>query len=357
MKSKKISDIVTITLNYNNKDLTFDIKRFNKLSKVKEKAFQLFYPIKSDIILKYNNKDLYDLLEQSIGLIFENKKKLKFKIEPQIGTQRLIKKLINRSNNNIFYRNQEISKQTLSAEKYNSLNTEATNRIKYNRKLPPIKNNITSNYFDNKFEINIFTYKICKNCMRKKTNNFCRKCDAFICSNCSYKRHKNHLIFGINLDDEDINIDNYKNELMNNYSSTINDLDNLETIKKKELKEDEWKAKYNKAINTLAQIVQKNLSKFKEEENNEEENKENDNEEFKKNLKKEKNNINNIVISINKDPFKLFKEINEKEKLVQKMIKKNNKENNKIDEIFDQIENEIDDIIYNLEEDIFSKIN
>ena len=354
LKSKKISDMVTITLNYNNKDLSFTIKRFNKLSKVKEKAFQLFYPIKSDIILKYNNKDLSDLLEQSIGLIFENKTKLKIKIEPQIGTQRLIKKLINKSNINIFYRNQEISKQALSAEKYNSLNTETTNRIKYNRKLPPIKNNITSNYFDNKYEINIFTYKICKDCMRKKSNTFCRKCNAFICSNCSNKRHKSHLILGINHDDESINIENYKNEIMNTFSSTINDLNNLETIEKEELNEDEWKTKYNKVINTLVQIVQKNLDKFKEDENNEEEN---NSKEFKTILKEEKNNINNIVISINKDPFKLFKEINEKEKSVLKMIKKNNKENNKIDEMFDKIENEFDDIIYNLEEDIFSKIN
>ena len=43
MKNKRISDIITITLNYNNKDLAFTTKRFNKLSKVKEKAFQLFY--------------------------------------------------------------------------------------------------------------------------------------------------------------------------------------------------------------------------------------------------------------------------------------------------------------------------
>ena len=359
MKNKRISDIITITLNYNNKDLAFTTKRFNKLSKVKEKAFQLFYPIKSDIILKYNNKDLSDLLEQSIGLIFENKTKLKIKIEPQIGTQRLIKKLIFKSYKNIFNRNSEIDKQPLSADKYNSLITETTNRIKYNRKLPPIKNNITSNFLENKLEVNIFTYKICKDCTRKKTNNFCRNCDEFICLNCTKKKHKNHPIIEINLDNEKSNIEKYKNKLINKFSSTINDLDKLENIEKEELSEDEWKQKYNKAINNLTQIIQKNLNRINNNENNEGNNNNNKNEskEFKTKLKEEKNNINNIVISINKDPFKLFKKINEKEKLVRKLIKKNNKENNKIDEMFDQIENEIDDIIYNLEEDIFSKIN
>ena len=135
INNKKIPDTITITLTYNNKDLTFTMKRFNKLSKVKEKAFQLFYPIKSDITLKYNNKDLSEFLEQSIGLIFENKTRLKIKIEPQIGTQRLVKKLILKSNKNILYRNSEIDKQALSIENYKSLNTETANKIKYIKKL------------------------------------------------------------------------------------------------------------------------------------------------------------------------------------------------------------------------------
>lgn len=358
MKNKRISDIITITLNYNNKDLAFTTKRFNKLSKVKEKAFQLFYPIKSDIILKYNNKDLSEFLEQSIGLIFENKTRIKIKIEPQIGTQRLIKKLIFKSYKNIFNRNSEIDKQPLSADKYNSLITETTNRIKYNRKLPPIKNNISSNFLENNLEINIFTYKICKDCTRKKTNNFCRNCNEFICLNCTKKRHKNHPIIELDLNNEKSNIEKYKNELINKFSSTINDLDKLEKIEKEELSEDEWKQKYNKAINNLTQIIQKNLQKLTKNNNNEENNnKKDENKEFKKQLKEEKNSINNIVISINKDPFKIFKEINEKEKFVRKLIQKNKNENNKIDEIFCQIENEIDDIIYNLEENIFSKID
>ena len=353
LKNRRISDIITITLNYNNKDLSFITKRFNKLSKVKEKAFQLFYPIKSDIILKYNNKDLSQFLEQSIGLIFENKTRIKIKIEPKLENQSLIKKLIFKSYKNIFNRNTEIDKQPLSADKYNYLNTENTYRIKYNRKLPPIKNNITSNFFENKLEINIFTYKICEDCTRKKSNNFCRNCDGFICLNCTKKRHKNHPIIEINLDNEKSNIEKYKNELINKFSSTINNLDKLENIEKEELSEDKWKQKYNNAINNLTQVIQKNIHLFKY---NEENNNKNENNEFKTKLKEEKNNINNIVISINKDPFKIFKEINEKEKFVRKLIKKNSKENNKLDEMFDQIENEIDDVIYNLEENIFSKI-
>ena len=42
-KNKRISDIIIITLNYNNKDISFSTKRFNKLINIKEKAYQLFY--------------------------------------------------------------------------------------------------------------------------------------------------------------------------------------------------------------------------------------------------------------------------------------------------------------------------
>ena len=160
----------------------------------------------------------------------------------------------------------------------------------------------------------------------------------------------------INVDDENINIEKYKNELMNNFSESINNLDNLENIEKNELKVDDWNLKYNNAINKLTKLAKIKLEKMKKNHNdNNVEYKEEDNIDFKKEFKKEINNINNISISINDDPFKLFKEINEKEKSVLQMIKKENKENNIIDDMFFNIEKEIDDIIYNLEEEIFSK--
>jgi hypothetical protein len=129
-KNKRISDIIIITLNYNNKDISFFTKRFNKLINIKEKAYQLFYPIKSDIKLKYNNKDLSYFLDQSIGLLFENRGKIKLTIEPIIGTRRLLKQVKLNSHKNIFIENTEISKQPLSAERYNTNQTLSIN--KYN---------------------------------------------------------------------------------------------------------------------------------------------------------------------------------------------------------------------------------
>ena len=201
----------------------------------------------------------------------------------------------------------------------------------------------------------ILSFKICRDCLRNNTNNYCRNCDAFICLKCSNKNHKNHLFLEINLKNEKLNIEKYKQELINNFSSAINNLNNLENVKNKEISVDDWKLKYNNAINKLAHISKMKLNKIKKD-NNKEENKENDNnEDLDNKLKEEKNKIKNIVVSIDKDPFKLFKEINEKEKIARRIIKQKNKENNEIDDIFCNLEKEIDDIKYDLEEDIFSK--
>ena len=198
-------------------------------------------------------------------------------------------------------------------------------------------------------------FKICRDCLKNKTNNYCRNCDAFICSKCSNKNHKDHSFIKINLENEKLNIEKYKEELINNFSSAINNLDDLENVKNKEISVDDWKLKYNKSINKLAYISKIKLENIKNDSNKEENKGNNNNEDLDKKLKEEKNNIKNIVISIDKDPFKLFKEINEKEKIAKQIIKQKNKENNEIDDLFCNLENEIDNIIYDLEEEIFSK--
>ena len=359
MKIKKASDLVKITLSYNNKDISISINNFTKLNKVKEKAYQLFYPIKSDIALKFNNKDLSCFLDQSIGLLFENKSKIKLKIEPIIGTYRPIKKIkkikINLPKNKLDV-NSEISKQQLSAERYFSLKTESKNKKINKGKLPLIKNNKSQFDLANELQLDILNFKNCKNCIKNKTNYFCRNCNAFICSYCLNKKHKNHSLLEIDLEDEKLNFEKYRNELINNFNSAINNLDNLDNISNKDISADEWSLIYNKAINQLTNLSKIKFEKIKKSNNNDnnEENKENTYNDFKNKLKEEKNNIKNITISIKEDPFKLFKEINEKEKSVKEIIKQKNKENNEIDDIFNEIENEIDDIIYDLEIQIFS---
>ena len=118
MKNKRIQDFIKIILNYNGKDISISLNTFIKLNIVKQKAYQLFYPIKSDIKLKYNNKDLSYFLDQPIGLLFENKTKIKITIEPIIGTKRSLKQPKLNLYKNILKENAEASKQSISADRY-----------------------------------------------------------------------------------------------------------------------------------------------------------------------------------------------------------------------------------------------
>ena len=125
----KSSDSITVVLYYNNKNLPIIVKKFNKLYHIKDKSYQLFYPIKTDIKLKYNNKDLSPFLDQSIGLIFENREKVKLQIEPILGSKRqLIRKIKLNSQNNIFNNmNSEIKIQEppVTNDRYKSIQTES----------------------------------------------------------------------------------------------------------------------------------------------------------------------------------------------------------------------------------------
>ena len=103
MKNITIPDTITVILNYNDKNVSINVKRFKKLSYIKEKIYHLFYPIKSDIKIKYNNKDLSCFLEQSIGLIFENRTRIRLLVEQIYGSKKqLIKKFKLNSQKNLF---------------------------------------------------------------------------------------------------------------------------------------------------------------------------------------------------------------------------------------------------------------
>ena len=136
----------------------------------------------------------------------------------------------------------------------------------------------------------------------------------------------------------------------------VNNLDNLDNIQMNEINVDEWNKKYIDAINNLTQIAKDQKEELKYNKNNKN-NKENifDKNQFSNRIKEEKEFINNISISTNKDPFQLFNDINKRERIINQTLKKGKKTTNKIEEEFTDIENEIDNILFELEEQIYYK--
>lgn len=102
MKDGKYTGLITIVLNYNSLDYSVQLSEYKKLQCVKDKAYNLFYPIKTDIKLKYNNKDLSKFMDQSIGLLFSKKNYVRIKVEKVMAPKGKGKgknnKLANKSN-------------------------------------------------------------------------------------------------------------------------------------------------------------------------------------------------------------------------------------------------------------------
>ena len=304
----KSLDSITVVLNYNNKNLPIIVKKFNKLYHIKDKSYQLFYPIKTDIKLKYNNKDLSSFLDQSIGLIFENREKVKLQIEPILGSKRqLIRKIKLNSQKNIFNdMNSETKIQEAPAtnDRYKSIQTESLPKkniksfspsntsMNTKKKLPPIKNK-------NKTKIDISSYKICRDCLTNDTKYYCRKCNKFTCSNCSNKKHKNHNFLDIDISNEKANIDKYKEEIITKLCLAVNNLDNLDNIQMNEINVDEWNKKYIDGINSLTQIAKDQKEELKNNKNNKENNF--DKNQFLNRIKEEKEFINNISLQNEKE--------------------------------------------------------
>ena len=340
MKISNNSDSINVILSYNNKDLSLAAKQYQKLYYIKDKAYELFYPIKSDIKLKYNNKDLSKFLEQSIGLLFENKEKVKLQVEQIMGKKRQLNKKSNiKSHKNFFNKKTEKninnSPQIKINERYQTIKTESLPKVNINsfsptsskskKFLPPIK-------IKNKKPFDISSFKICRDCLTNETKYYCKKCNQFICSNCNNKKHKNHLKIEIDINNEEVNVGKYKEELINKLCLAVNNLNNLDNIQSNEINEDEWETKYKDAVNNLAQIVEEKKEEIKNNIKNNKNNKSDDNEnkkEFLKRIKEEKNIINKIEITTKKDPFQLFNDLNKRERIINQTLKQGRNNINK----------------------------
>jgi hypothetical protein len=210
------------------------------------------------------------------------------------------------------------------------------------KKLPPIKNK-------NKTKIDISSYKICRDCLTNDTKYYCRKCNKFICSNCSNKKHKNHNFLDIDISNEKANIDKYKEEIITKLCLAVNNLDNLDNIQSAEVKEDDWNQKFRDAVDNLVRVAQDVKDEIK---NNKGNNIDisNNIKNYQNKLKKEVENLKKINISTNKDPFELFNDINRRERIINQIVKGGSNKTNKIEEMFIDIENEIDYVLFELEE-------
>ena len=75
-----LKESIQLILNYEARSVIVEFKKYKTLEDVKEKIYDLFYPIKNQINIYSNNKNLEPLLDQPIGYIFAGKSIVNLKI-------------------------------------------------------------------------------------------------------------------------------------------------------------------------------------------------------------------------------------------------------------------------------------
>ena len=416
MNNKNIldkSDFVKILLIYNGIKKQINVDKNKQLRYLKNKIYQVFYPINSDIYIKYKNIDYSSFLDEKIGFLFLNKSTVKLVISQKNEIIKTVinnnkqkqKKNVNNETNNVNSEN-KINESLIENNRYkiSESNVNSSSNNKYQKfKLPPIdksirlikNNNINSrnNNFNtpyklrsynynsitcnrkkkdfNFYDINnilknvyklkdIYSFKNCVECLKEKSIYYCRSCDKFICETCKTKNHngnfrvinivkkkiKNieHLLLKINYDNISENILNYKNILKKKLMIPYEFLEFI-VDESNDNQEKKWKIKFDMKINILINKVD-DLN---------EENSEDLNFSIKKDeIDDIKKYVNECNCSGEENPYKLFKNLYEKDKILKNMIKtdQNNINMVKINNMFYEIENEIDKVLFNLEEKI-----
>ena len=75
-----LKESIQVILNYEARSVIVEFKKYKTLEDVKEKIYDIFYPIKNKINIYSNNKNLEPLLDQPIGYIFAGKSIVNLKI-------------------------------------------------------------------------------------------------------------------------------------------------------------------------------------------------------------------------------------------------------------------------------------
>ena len=242
-----------ILLTYNGRNETVSIDNKENLSSIKDKVYNIFYPIQGKFQLIYKNKDISPFEDIPLYKYFKNLMKVSIIINP-----------ISSTNKNIMSKN--------ASNSFNTSFQDVTVIDKNEMSLGNVNQSQISN------AQNILIEKdrmICNECQNKLINCFCRNCSLFLCKNCSEKYsspHRVHSIVPINVSQIEKSAKSYKEivskecfnsgkkleEYNNSINSSNNENANVVNEEKKEKKDiDGWLNDMNAKIESLSETMTK----------------------------------------------------------------------------------------------------
>ena len=243
-----LKDSIHLILNYHGRSIVVELKRYKTLVHIKEKVLDLFYPVKNNIYIYSNNKNLEPLINQAIGNIFSGKSIVSLKIIDEENTQTPFK-LVNRYEDTFYRKNNLVSNYS---KRYNYENISKSNSNSISKENNKISKNNNINLKGNG---NISLFKKSKLFLLKSEANINKKNDnnsnkiitqKKLNNNCSMDNimNKKYLTRRIKLPPINIKKVSNKNIIKGNNNININDI-NIKNSSK------DIKTIYNKCNNCL----------------------------------------------------------------------------------------------------------
>ena len=309
---------IKIILSYYHNKQTIMVPIYKTLSYVRDKVFNIFYPISGEIILVYNGMNLNDSFEKQLGLIFPDQSTVKINI--------------------------------IKSKKNNLINSQSSiYKINGKKKLPPIT--IKSRTKSPKVKSNKI---LCYECFKEPSFIFCRECNKFLCNNCFEVNHFNHIKLDL-LDDEKLNLIVYKDKMLKELKESSVNFEKIENLKNKEIDVEKWGTIFTEKIDNIKNVtlkIQDSLSNkiYKSQKINVGNNI--DDVYYLAKHKLDNINDNNI-----KEPLDLFLEINKSEREIKRLfhdsilLNKKDSLKTRIEKIYSRIEDEIERILQEIEYD------
>lgn len=292
------NDNIKITIQYKTNTFLVDTFKYKTLSYIKDKVYNHFYPIRSDINLYYMNKNLSGFEVKPLGFFFKNVNKVTIQVKDVNYNSS--------SSNNVSQRSSNVS---LLSDRKISLNSSCDNVVLGNMQvgkgnqmkgvvLPVINananantsissesyNNNNSNNSGNKrkrlFQSksqNVFMkirahqqsiYNIditCRDCFINLVSYYCRTCCKFICNDCLlltnecmssvyYSKHYGHKTFRLLNDGNNMykrNLALYKDKLSEELGKAKSEYESVQGKQGNEVNLEEWKEKMLSEMNVV----------------------------------------------------------------------------------------------------------
>ena len=302
---------IKIILSYYHNEQTIMVPIYKNLSYVKDKVFDIFYPISGELNLIHKGINLNDCYEKPLGVIFPDQSIIKINI--------------------------------IKSKKNNLINSQSSiYKIYGKKKLPPIT--IRSRTKSPKVKS---TKILCYECFKEPSFIFCRECNKFLCNNCFEVNHFNHIKIDL-LDDEKLNLIVYKDKMLKELKESLINYEKIESLKNKEIDVDKWGIIFTEKIDGIkntALKIQDSLPGGSCENDKINIGNNVDDVYYLSKYKLDNINENNI-----KDPLDLFLEINKSEREIKKLFHDSILLNKK-DNLKSRIEDEIEKILQEIEYD------